>query len=61
MNNFKVGDKVMVVGGDSDLIGKIGTINYIDNDFEYPYGVSVDDFNYCFDDTEIILLEAAID
>ena len=58
---FKVGDNVMVVGGDSDLIGKIGTINYIDNDFEYPYDVRCNLFARCFNEAEIILMEAAID
>ena len=51
---FKVGDKVMVVECDEFLCGKIGTIHAVDDNFEYPYGVSGDDFNYCFDDTEII-------
>ena len=58
---FKVGDKVMVVGGDEFVCGKIWTINAVDDNFEYPYGVSGDDFNYCFDDTEIILMESASD
>ena len=58
---FKVGDKVMVDGGDCDLIGKIGTISYIDNDFEYPYDVRCNLFSMCFNDTEIILMEASSD
>ena len=58
---FKVGDKVMVVGGSCNHLGKIGVISSIDFDYCYPYGVSGDDFNYCFDDTEIILMEAARD
>ena len=61
MSNFKVGDKVMVVESDEFLCGKIGAIHTVDDNFEYPYGVSGDDFNYCFDDTEIILMEAASD
>ena len=58
---FKVGDKVMVVECDEFFCGKIGTIHTVDDNFEYPYGVSGDDFNYCFDDTEIILMEASSD
>ena len=54
---FKVGDKVMVVECDEFLCGKIGTIHTVDDNFEYPYGVSGDDFNFCFNDTEIILME----
>ena len=61
MNNFNVGDKVMVVECDEFLCGKIGTIHRVDDNFEYPYVVSCDDFNYCVDDTEIILMETAID
>ena len=58
---FKVGDKVMIVNDDVDFCGKVGTIHRVDDNFNYPYVVSGDDFNYCFDDTEIILLEAASD
>ena len=58
---FKVGDKVMVVESDEFLCGKIGTINAVDYNFEYPYEVKGSDFSYCFDDTEIILMESASD
>ena len=58
---FKVGDKVMVVGGSCNHLGKIGVISSIDFDYCYPYRVSGSDFSYCFDDTEIILMEAARD
>ena len=58
---FKVGDKVMVVGGCFNHLGKIGVISTIDFDYNYPYGVAGSDFKYCFDDTEIILMEASSD
>ena len=58
---FKVGDKVMIVGGCVNHLGKIGVILAIDFDYNYPYGVAGSDFKYCFNDTEIILIEAAND
>ena len=58
---FKVGDKVMIVESDEFWCGKIGTIHTVYDNFEYPYGVAGSDFKYCFNDTEIILMEAASD
>lgn len=58
---FKVGDKVMVVAKDSFLIGKIGTVQSVDKDFDYPYDVDCCGCSANFSGSEIILMEAASD
>ena len=41
------------------VLWKIGTIHRVDDN--YPYIFNIDGFHWCFDGTEIILMEAASD